>query len=524
MPYKKTLRRLCDAMRVESVSSTDLWMRYAKASILGLCYHSAKAVGGTLFFCLVGKSADGHSYAPAAYRAGCRVFVVERMLELPEDCVQIRVPNAREALADSAAVFYDHPEKELRLIGLTGTKGKTTTAYLIRALLEGADIPTGYIGTNGVDYAEVHHDTLNSTPESVEIYRYLREMADAGMQACVLEVSSQALWMRRVQGLIFDTTVFTNLSRDHIGGVEHPDMTHYRASKKKLFSDYPARMVVVNADDAASAYMVEDLSCGKDQPRLLAFSTAEGETIDAPVCPPLWCASEAYPARRGDAVGVTFTCRRGGRVLDEPWFLPLPGIFSVQNALAALTVACEGFGVSEECARRVLAEATVPGRFEAVTHPGLPGVAFVIDYAHNGVSLAAILDALRDYEPERLIALFGSVGGRTKERRRDMAEAAGPRCDLCILTSDNPSVEPPADIIREIDEAFPTGACPRICITDRAEAIRYAVEIAEEGDIILLAGKGHEAYQLIGVQRLPFSERELLEAALEARAAAEVFT
>lgn len=488
------------------LGSNRAWDKMWDEPISMLRCDSRLATAGTVFFCLVGKTADGHLYAPSAYRNGCRVFVVEKPVELPKDALQYQVPNTRAALADCAAEFYGHPERQMRLIGLTGTKGKTTTALLIRALLEDTGVPTGYIGTNGVDYKDFHHQTVNSTPESVEIYRYLRYMLDEGVKACVLEVSSQALWMERTRGLIFDTVLFTNLSRDHIGGVEHPDFEHYRDCKRLLFSDYPAKMAVVNRGDGHSRYMAE----GTTAP-VLEFGLCEPDAVDKPY----WSAWNVHPMQKGTQIGVGFTAYRAGDPVGDTWFLPLPGHFNVQNALAALTVVCEGFGVEPLHAKASLERAVVAGRFETVTSPALPGVTFVIDYAHNGVSLTSILDALQEYAPKRLICLFGSVGGRTKERRRDLAEAAGGRCDLCILTSDNPASEPPMDIIDEIDTAFPAGSCPRVKIADRAEAIRYAVEIAEAGDIFLLAGKGHENYQLVGVKKEPFSEMEILKEAME---------
>ena len=472
--------------------------------VLSLSCDSRRAAEGSIFFCLVGKTVDGHTFAPSAYRNGCRVFVVQYPVDLPRDAVQFRVADTRAALADCAAEFYGHPEREMRLVGLTGTKGKTTTALLIRSLLEDAGIPAGYIGTNGVDYRDVHHQTVNSTPESLDIYRYLREMLDAGVATCVMEISSQALWMERTRGLAFDTVLFTNLSRDHIGGVEHPDFRHYRTQKRKLFTSYEARAAVVNLDDPYTPAMIKDVPTP-----ILGFGTGEG-------C--VFSAADIRPVRSDSGIGVEFTLIHNDIRLSTPCFLPLPGAFNVQNALAALTVVCERFGVEPRRAMDSLARAVVPGRFEAVSHPALPDVTFVIDYAHNGVSLASILDALRAYAPARLICLFGSVGGRTKERRAQLADAAAPRCDLCILTSDNPADEPPEDIIDEIDAAFPAGACPRVRIPDRADAIRYAVEIAEAGDIILLAGKGHENYQLIGVRREPFSEIDILKDALDTRA------
>ncbi len=496
------------------------YARLRTTAVTALCYDSRRATEGTVFFCLVGKTVDGHKFAPAAYAGGCRVFVTERTVALPPDAVQLVVPDTRAALADCAAAFYDHPEDEVRLVGLTGTKGKTTTAILIRELLCAADIPTGYIGTNGVDFGSYHYATVNSTPESVEIYRYLRMMADEGIRACVLEVSSQALWMERVRGLHFDTTLFTNLSRDHIGGVEHPDFEHYRASKRRLFTDYPTQAIVVNEDDSATAFMLEDVPIDKDTPRLITFSTSDASnTTAAPAdAHARWEATDLCPTRRNGRIGVSFVCTRDRIRQGERWFLPLPGDFNVQNALAALAVACERFGVSVESAQKTLEAVTVSGRFETVTHPALPEVTFIIDYAHNGVSLSSILDALAAYAPTRLICLFGSVGGRTVERRRDLALAAAHRCDLCILTSDNPASEPPMDILLDIDAAFPSDACPRIMEPDRAAAIRMAVDMAMPGDLFLLAGKGHEDYQLIGTHRVPFSEHEILLEAIRHRA------
>lgn len=474
---------------------------------------SRKACRGCMFFCLVGKTVDGHDFAASAYRNGCRVFVCQRELPLPADACQIIVDDTRAALADLSALHYGHPEKEIRLIGITGTKGKTTTALLLRSMLESCGISTGYIGTNGVVYRNTRAITSNTTPESLDLYRYLADMLESGIRVCVLEISSQALWMQRTRGLVFDTVMFTNLSRDHIGGVEHPDFEHYRDSKRRLFTDYPTRAVLINRDDDAAAYMAE----GATAP-VCTF----GLTADVYGGLPRWYAADIHPDSRRGRPGVAFDLYRGGSPTGAPWFLPMPGHFNVQNALGALAVVCERFGVAEEDARRALATAVAEGRFETITHPSLPGVTFVIDYAHNGVSLTSILDALRGYGPERLICLFGSVGGRTRERRRDLAEAAGPRCDLCILTSDNPAGEPPAAILDDIDNAFPEGSCPRVKIADREEAIHYAVSLAREGDIILLAGKGHENYQLISGVRHPYSEIGALKYALERRAEAVV--
>ena len=506
---RKPIYRLFEALPHGVMLPAPHWEAVRNSPISALCYDSRLATEGTVFFCLVGKVTDGHTFALSAYRRGCRFFVAEHELEIPSDAVILTVPDSRAALADCAREFYDHPERDMKLIGITGTKGKTTTALLIQGLLTKAGIPAGYIGTNGVDYGARHYDTVNSTPESVEIYRHLRDMLDEGICACAMEISSQALWMGRIRGLTFDSTLFLNLSRDHVGGVEHPTVEHYRDCKKLLFTDYPSRTVITGADDPTSPYMTEGVTVP-----LLSFSTEDTTAV--------WSASEIRPDRRGDRPGVSFVPNRHGKPLGSRWFLPLPGDFNVRNALAALCVVCESFGVEPDKAKTLLETASAAGRFETVTSPVLPGVTFVIDYAHNGVSLASILDALAAYTPKRLICLFGSVGGRTKERRRDLALAAAYRADLCVLTADNPADEPVMDIIREIDSHFPPDACPRILEPDRETAIRRLVKNAEAGDIILLAGKGHETYQLLGSRRVEFSEREILKEALRERALAGI--
>ena len=506
---RKPIYRLFESLPEGVMLPAPHWEAVKNTPISALCYDSRLATEGTVFFCLVGKVTDGHTFALSAYRRGCRFFVAEHELEIPADAVILTVPDSREALADCAREFYDHPEREMKLIGITGTKGKTTTALLIQGLLTKAGIPAGYIGTNGVDYGTHHYDTVNSTPESVEIYRHLRSMLDEGVRTCAMEISSQALWMGRIRGLTFDSTLFLNLSRDHVGGVEHPTMEHYRDCKRLLFTDYPARTVVAGLDDPTTPYMTEGVAVP-----VLSFSTEDTTAA--------WSASDIRPDRRGDRPGVSFVSKRYGTPLAGRWFLPLPGDFNVRNALAALCVVCDGFGVEPTAAQELLETASVAGRFETVTSSALPGVTFVIDYAHNGVSLASILDALAAYAPKRLICLFGSVGGRTKERRRDLAQAAAYRADLCVLTADNPADEPVMDIIREIDSHFPPDGCPRIHEPDREAAIRNLVKNAQAGDIILLAGKGHETYQLIGSRRVEFSEREILKEALRERALAGI--
>ena len=473
-------------------------------SIEAVEYSSKSAGKNTLFFCLRGASGDGHDYAADAYSSGCRAFVVERFLDLP-DAVQIVVADSREALAYMSAAFYGHPADSLKIIGVTGTKGKTTTAHIFRAIMENAGIPCAYVGTSGVIIGNKTYDTKNTTPESRDLQAYFKEMINKNVKYAVIEVSSQALAHHRVDGVPFAAAAFLNLSEDHVGGVEHPTFEDYMYSKSRLFSEHKPEFVVYNADDESSAYMLAECAA----PRV-SFSISN-ESAD-------YFASDIAPYRDEMTLGVSFSLHTKSQTTDVR--VCQPGKFSVSNALAAIALAVH-FGVSEKDCARTLAHATAPGRCEIVK--GLAGRTFVIDYAHNGVSLSASLSVLREYDPARLIVVFGSVGGRTKGRRAELAHAASTLADLAVVTSDNPDFEPPEDVIRDILAAW-DGAALYIAIPDRDEAVREAIRLSEPGDIVLFAGKGHETYQLIRGERVPFSERELILSECAEIEAGEVVT
>lgn len=477
---------LCDLLRAVFAEEPSL----PPVEIRRIEYNSRKADPDTLFVCLVGARADGHDYAMHAYRNGCRAFLVSHPVTLPRDAVIVTVPDTRAALAALSARFYGYPAEKLHLIGITGTKGKTTTALLTKALLDGAGLPAAYIGGNGVLWNGRAIETVNTTPESRDLHGYFAQMVKDGIRYAVMEVSSQALAHHRVDGLSFETVIFTNLSPDHIGEGEHPDFEHYKQSKARLFSEYGAKHIIYNRDDPSWKEIV-----GESHPNAVSYGIAGDADFSG---------CEIVPYRDRTTLGIRFTARTP----DDEGKITLrsPGSFSAQNALAAIAAA-HVYGVSlPECAR-TLAKTSVLGRFEIVE--GIPGRTFIIDYAHNGLSLSHALTALRAYAPRRLICLFGSVGGRTKERRPELALAASTLADYCIVTSDNPDFEEPSAIIREILSHMHKG-CPRLAIPDREAAIREAVRLSEEGDIVLLAGKGHETYQLIEGQKVPFSERAIL--------------
>lgn len=474
--------------------------------ILSLCHNSKYATPTCAFFCKAGALADGHLYAPHAYENGARIFIAERELNLPEDAAVIITPNSTAALNKLSVSFYNDPAKELKIIGITGTKGKTSIAISAYKIAISAGIKAGYIGTNGIYYNGKTFETANTTPDVLELQKALREMANDGVSHVMLEISSQALWQERTYGLEFDTCAFTNLFNDHIGGYEHPTFEHYRDSKKKLFTDYTTNNVVINADSDHASYMIDDTACGN-----IITTSATGNTNCTIY------ATNAQKCKRGIVPGVSFDLHSNNRAIASNKkaynvFMPSPGLYSVENGLLIISI-CLSLGMKLEQIIKEMSTLSVPGRFEAVPLKSKPNSLFVIDYAHNGASLKAVIDALREYEPKRIICLFGSVGGRTFGRRAELGKVAAENADIIIITSDNPNNENPMKIIDEIREAVGETDKPVYTISDREDAVMKAYELAEDGDFVLLAGKGHESYQFIMGERVPFSERKILELA-----------
>lgn len=463
----------------------------ANTDIRSLCCDSRKILSASMFVCISGSVTDGHDYAWAAYNRQCRIFVIEHPIKLPDDAFVIVTKNTRVALARLSAAFFGNPADEMTIIGVTGTKGKTTSSLMIYHVLNDCGIPTGYIGSNGVTYLDHSFGTVNTTPESYDLHFYMRQMLDAGVKTLVMEVSSQALKMARVHGIRFHTCVFTNLSPDHIGEYEHPDFNDYKYCKHTLFSDYGAEHIVYNADDEYAEEIISGNRCLRTSVALHTPSDVHAENL-------------SYFRNPGE-LGVSFTCHAEDTTF--PVSVSFPGEFSVYNAMTAIAV-CRRLGVSLEQIATSLKTIRVKGRFETYELPS--GATVVIDYAHNGVSLKAALQALRIYQPDHLICLFGSVGGRTRIRRAELGLVASRDADFCILTSDNPDNEAPSAIISEIAAYFTTGSCPYMAISDRRKAIEYALEHAQKNDIVLLAGKGHEAYQVICGIREEFSEAAII--------------
>jgi UDP-N-acetylmuramoyl-L-alanyl-D-glutamate--2,6-diaminopimelate ligase len=462
----------------------------AETEVTSLAYDSTRVEPGTLFFCVRGARADGHEFAAGAVERGASALVVERHLDLP--VAQARVADARAAMAPAAARFWSDPTAELRVAGVTGTNGKTTTAFLIRHLLEAAGTPTGLLGTVTSVVGGVEEPVERTTPEAIDLQRTFRRMLEAGDTACAMEVSSHALAQSRTDGVRYAVAVFTNLTQDHLDF--HADMEDYFAAKRLLFDSGQAEAALVNVDDPYGARLASEIEC-----RTLSAAGAEGADFRA--------LGVAF-----DASGSRFRCAAPGGEADVA--MPLPGHFNVENALAALATA-NLLGVELAAGAAALATAErVPGRFEPVD-VGQP-FTVLVDYAHTPDSLENALAAARRLGHGRLISVFGCGGDRDREKRPLMGEIGARLSDLTVVTSDNPRSEDPEAIIADILSGIPGGGSGAVRVEpDRRAAIGLAIAEAEAGDVIVIAGKGHEQGQeFAGGRKVPFDDREVAAAEL----------
>ncbi|MCM1135244.1 MAG: UDP-N-acetylmuramoyl-L-alanyl-D-glutamate--2,6-diaminopimelate ligase [Clostridium sp.] len=467
-----------------------------------VAYDSRKISEGCLFICICGYNVDGHSFAREAAEKGAAVLVVQKEVELPEESniTVIQVEDTRYAMALIAAAYFGHPADRLKVIGITGTKGKTTTTYLIKSILEKAGYKVGLVGTIETIIGDRHIPAKNTTPESILLQQYFKEMEEEGCQIAVMEVASQGLKLHRTQGFTFEIGIFTNLEPDHIGPNEHADFEEYQTCKGLLFKQ--CRLGIVNKDDIHAEAVLRGHTC-----RVETYGfDKEADSY----------AEDLKLINRPGELGIDFMVKRkdGAEFRVE---VPTPGRFSVYNALTAIAV-CGHFKVEIPQIQKALLGAHVKGRIEMV--PVSEKFTLLIDYAHNAMSLKSLLTTLREYRPARLVCLFGCGGNRDRNRRFEMGEISGNFADFTIITSDNPRFEKPEDIIEDIKTGINRTHGRYIEICDRKEAIAYAIDHGEPGDIIVLAGKGHEDYQEIKGVKYPMDERVLIAEILEERRAA----
>ena len=471
----------------------ELLQGRAETEIKNIITDNRKIEPGSLFVCIAGANFDGHSVAAEAAEKGATALVVEKDVPVPEGITVIKVDSTRRALAYLSAAYFGHPAGKMKVIGVTGTKGKTTTTYLIRSILEHAGYRVGLIGTIEVIIGEKHIPAKNTTPESITLQEYFAQMADAGMDAVVMEVSSQGLMMHRTDAIDFDLGIFTNIEPDHIGPNEHESFEHYMACKSLLFRQ--CRVGIVNGDDAHWETVLAGHTCEVETYGLTGERDLKAENITL----------IKEPGCLGVAFDVKGLCNMHVRI-------PTPGRFSVYNALCAVAV-CRHFKIAEADVLSGLAVAKVKGRIEMIKVSDR--FTLMIDYAHNGMALRSLLETLREYEPKRIVCLFGCGGNRAKDRRYEMGEVSGEYADFSIITSDNPRFEDPQAIIDDIKVGIGKTDGKYVEIIDRKEAIDYAIHHAQDGDVIVLAGKGHEDYQEIKGVKYPMDERVLIEEILK---------
>ena len=463
----------------------DLGIEYTgpQAEITAVDYDSRKVGRGSLFCCLVGEKTDGHNFASMAVEKGASALICQR--PLPLNVPQLIVPDGREAMARAAACFYGHPERELTMLAVTGTNGKTSMTYMVKSVAETAGKKVGLIGTIQNLIGEEKVYTERTTPESVDLFALLRRMADKGVELVVMEVSSHALAQQRVAGIPFKAGLFTNLTQDHLD--YHKTFENYRAAKKKLFAQ--CGIAILNGDDETAAYMKEGLSI------------------------PVWTMGIHHPGEfyaRGIEITTQgasfhlFTPQGNGRIS-----LHISGLFSVYNAMGTAAL-CTAAGIPFSCIVKGLEGLRgVAGRLECVDTGDRPFSVYV-DYAHTPDALQNVLETARGFTRRRLISVFGCGGDRDHGKRPIMGEIGGRYSDHVILTSDNPRTEDPMDILKAVEEGVKRTATPYIVTENRREAIREALEEAGDGDVIVIAGKGHESYQEINGVRHHFDDKEIV--------------
>ncbi|MBQ1507744.1 MAG: UDP-N-acetylmuramoyl-L-alanyl-D-glutamate--2,6-diaminopimelate ligase [Ruminococcus sp.] len=465
-------------------------IKHRDPEITGLAYDSRKVTKGCAFFALKGYTSDGHIFLKSAVESGASALIVSDSPEfdVPDDVVVIKTPDTRLALALMSAEFFGNPAKELMTIAVTGTKGKTTTTAMIASIFEKAGVKTGTIGTLGILYDGKTVKTDNTTPESYEIQKSLRDMINSGCKAMVIEASSIGLKHSRLAGMTFDVGIFTNFSNDHIGGVEHKDMEEYLFCKSLLFRQ--CRNAAANIDDKAWKDVTKDFNGD-----ILTYGFSEAARLRG---------SDDRLLNENGFIGIHFKVS-GIKELSAD--VAIPGRFNAYNALAAIS-AVSFFDVPDEAILEGLKTAGVKGRVEPVKVPG--NYSLLIDYAHNALSMENVLTTLRQYKPNRLITMFGAGGNRPKVRRYEMGETSGRLSDLSVITEDNSRFEDVMDIIEDIKIGLAKTDGKYVVVPNRKDAIRYCIENARDGDIIVLAGKGHEDYQEIKGVKYHMDERELI--------------
>ena len=478
--------KLCEILNKISYSSKELDL---SLDILDIVNDSRKASNGTMFVCISGFQNDGHNFAQSAYERGCRLFAVEKEIALPEDAKIIKVEDTRKFLAIASSNFFGNPAEKLNTIAITGTKGKTSVSFMLKSIYEAAGHKVGVIGSTGVYIGDKFYDTVNSTPESYLIQKFYKEMIESGCDTAIIEATSQGFKLHRTYGIHFKTAIFTNLSPDHIGAAEHKDFDEYLECKKMIFNQ--CDKAIINADSDHFDRITNGIAC--------PFTTFGAENI-ADIT--FGDASFSVDKNRLKTE-FNYYDKNGKHEID----LNTPGYFSLYNAVAAISVALQD-GIGYDAIRIGLSKAFVKGRMEIV--PINKDYTVIIDFAHNEFSVKNLFETIKLYNPSRIISVFGCGGNRSKLRRYAMGEVIGQNSDLSIITSDNSRFEKVEDIIDDILIGMNKTEGVYQIIKERKKAIKEALRVAKEGDVILLIGKGHEMYEEIEGVKYPFDERQIV--------------
>ncbi len=461
--------------------------------ITELVYDSRKVTPGCLFVCIKGTAVDGHTFVQEVAAHGAAAILVQDDVEAPENVTVVKVKDSRYGLALLSCAWFHYPAEKLKVIGVTGTKGKTTTTYMVKSILENAGYKVGLIGTIEAIIGDKVIPANNTTPESWIVQKYFQQMVEAGCQCVVMEVSSQGLMMHRTAGIPFEIGIFTNIEPDHIGPGEHSSFEDYMRCKGLLFRQ--CRVGIVNVDDKHWQDVLKGHTC-----TLETFGFAREADLRA---------ENPQLVKKPGYLGVSYTAQG---LVNMDVEIDVPGKFSIYNSLTAIAI-CRHFQVTKEDMKQALKVAKVKGRIEMVKVSD--EFTLMIDYAHNAMSLESLLTTLKEYEPARLVCLFGCGGNRSKLRRYEMGEVSGKLADLTVITSDNPRFEEPQEIIDDIKKGMARTSGKYVEIADRKEAIRYVIANGQPGDVIVLAGKGHEDYQEIRGKKYPMDERVLIQEVLE---------
>lgn len=455
--------------------------------VADIAYDSRKVKENGMFVAIEGTVVDGHKFIGNAIAAGAKVIVTEKETAVEnKEITLLQVENGRKALSLMSAAYFDYPAKKMITVGITGTKGKSTTEHMVRDIIEKSGKTCGIIGTVGAFMNGKSIVTEHTTPESYELQKLFAMMVEEGCEYMVMEVSSQGIKMDRVAGIEFDYGVFTNIYPDHIGPGEHENFEEYLACKAELFRR--CKIGIINRDDEHYEDIIRNATC-----KIMTYGTSEEADLRA---------EGIRHVAKGGELSMEFAAKG---VLEGEIVVGLPGRFNIYNGMCA---ACVGvaLGMPQEVILHALEHVTVRGRVEVM--PVSEDFSVLIDFAHNGVSSESVLSTLREYNPHRIISIFGCGGNRSKVRRYEMGEVIGRMSELAIITSDNPRREDVMDIIEDIKVGMAKSNGNYVVIPDREEAVAYALEHAEKGDMIILLGKGHEEYQEINGVKHHYSERE----------------